>query len=314
MRIQGYIQPKPQKKPVDLIESVAGVGQLYEELKALQNDLIDAVNFKIEEIEDKYKEHEKGITDATQVLEEAKTEIISYLKNLKSGPPGKDADEEAIVQRVLAKIPVRDEQKLTSKVFDQVLSSIPSIEHIASRAAAQIPQPDEDVIAKKVLSKIPKAKGSLKIIQEKFDADPMSVIEKIMSLPEDSFKLKMGHVEGLDQTLSSFRSQLGRGYLHGGGDTVEAGTNITIVKNSAGKSVISSTGGSATTQAKELFDTSSATTTLTLAHTPASGTVVQLSYNGELIYENQAWTRSGVTITLLFTPEDGTHCEAIYSY
>lgn len=43
--------------------------------------------------------------------------------------------------------------------------------------------------------------------------------------------------------MSAFRSQLGKGYLHGGGDTVTAGANITITTDNQGRKVISSTGG-----------------------------------------------------------------------
>ncbi len=69
----------------------------------------------------------------------------------------------------------------------------------------------------------------------------MSVIEKIMALPDGKFKLKSTQIDGLEQTLTAFRSQLSRGYLHGGGDTVIAGTNISITTNSSGQKVISST-------------------------------------------------------------------------
>ncbi len=54
-------------------------------------------------------------------------------------------------------------------------------------------------------------------------------------------KLSVKHIDGLEQTLSAFSSQLGRGYLHGGGDTVKAGTNVTITTNSDGTKTIAST-------------------------------------------------------------------------
>lgn len=53
-------------------------------------------------------------------------------------------------------------------------------------------------------------------------------------------KLSMKHIDGLEQTISAFSNQLGRGYLHGGGDTVVAGTGVTLTSNSDGTKTISS--------------------------------------------------------------------------
>lgn len=83
---------------------------------------------------------------------------------------------------------------------------------------------------------------TVRIIQEKVDTDPMSVVDEIMRLPDGKLKLKTSNIDGLDQTIASMRHQLSTkfGYVHGGGDTVVAGPNITITQNSAGQKVISS--------------------------------------------------------------------------
>lgn len=68
-------------------------------------------------------------------------------------------------------------------------------------------------------------------------------------------KLSVKHIDGLEQTLSAFSNQLGRGYLHGGGDTVKAGTGITIVNNSDGtKTIIGNAGVGAWTTPPETPD------------------------------------------------------------
>lgn len=85
---------------------------------------------------------------------------------------------------------------------------------------------DEEKIIKKLSGKIPR-------IKESVETDPMEIIDLIMKLPEDKFKIKSSQVSGLGQTISAFHSQLSRGYFHGGGISditglIAAGTNITI--------------------------------------------------------------------------------------
>lgn len=72
---------------------------------------------------------------------------------------------------------------------------------------------NETIIIKEVLTQIPKI--------EKVEIDPLSIIEKILKLPEDKFQLKTSHISGLEQTLRALKSQTktGLGYVHGGGTT-----------------------------------------------------------------------------------------------
>lgn len=68
-----------------------------------------------------------------------------------------------------------------------------------------------------------------------------TVIAKIL----DGKTIKTKHIDGFEQTMASYRSQMvkGMGYVHGGGDTVGAGTGVTIT-NVNGTKVISTAGGS----------------------------------------------------------------------
>lgn len=78
--------------------------------------------------------------------------------------------------------------------------------------------------------------------------DKESIISELLKRLVDKKLLKKEHVFGLSEELSSVRSLAGKQYgkdtwARGGGDTVAAGTNITITE-SGGKKVINSTGGS----------------------------------------------------------------------
>ena len=225
-------QPKKiQSQPTgrDFVESVVGVQQLAQEMTGLKNDLVGQVNSKIKEVDNTLQTGIDKINNASKILENTKSEAISLIQNIKQGEPGKDADEEDIV----------------SRVTENLTSQLPDVEKLKQDILSEIPEaPKFDIksITKSVLKAIPENKASLKAIQEKIDIDPMSVIEKIMSLPEGKFKLKTANIDGLEQTMSAFRSQLGRGYLHGGGDTVVAGSGIIITNNSNGTKTISSNG------------------------------------------------------------------------
>lgn len=219
---------KPDPTSRELAESVGGVAGLVFELKQLQSDVVETVDTKLTEIEKTTTASVKKIDDKVSEFEKTAIGLIKDVQALPhlKGDPGKDADEQKIADYVMSKFPKPlDTSKLTKDIL------------------AQVPKLDTKALTKTILEAIPENKASLKIIQEKFEVDPMSVIEKIMALPEGKFKLKTSQVDGLQQTMEAFRSQLGRGYLHGGGDTVAAGTNITITTNSAGQKVISTSGG-----------------------------------------------------------------------
>jgi hypothetical protein len=160
-----------------------------------------------EELKKKLDEELVYEVDENKIVESvlAKIEIPEPIP----GEPGKDGqdaevDEERIIEEVLARVPKIDQEGLTRAI----LSKVP-----------ETPKIDENKLLAKFLRKIPSKKGDLKIIQEKVETDPMSVIEEIMKLPEGKFKLKTSQIEGLEQTIRAFQSQLSRGYLHGGGGT-----------------------------------------------------------------------------------------------
>jgi hypothetical protein len=180
----------------------------------------DNITPKIQEMLDKHMSSvdsklEKVMEAVETKLENTVDSVIEGFKNtpMIKGEPGKSVNEDEVIKKITAKLP---------KDAD-----------IAQAVLKKIPRVNEDAIAKRVLSKIPKQKGMLKVVQEKAEIDPMAVIEKILALPEDRFKLKTKNIDGLEQTISSFHSQLGKGYLHGSGlsaitDLIQPGTNVTL--------------------------------------------------------------------------------------
>ena len=228
---------KPEPKPVNpvqiAIEAKQEVSKLANDLKSHKSEIKVIVDKKIKELDKHANSIKETGNEAIRRIGEVKKSIDSKLQDLKDGNPGKDAepiDIEEIINEVINRLP--DQQTFN---IDEIVAKV--------KSEISVPAIDEKKIIYKILKSLPKKAGDLKIIQEKVEIDPMSVIEKIMELPADKFKLKLDQIDGLDQTLKAFRSQLGRGYLHGGGDTVKAGTNVTIVKNADGTKTINATGG-----------------------------------------------------------------------
>ncbi len=231
-----------RKKPIpprnvlgELDNAKKGILNTNKEFTSLETKLIETVDVKLAEVDTMVDTVEETINtfvdESEKELEELKNEVIDKVNSLEPqigtpGQDGKDADEQKIVQEVVAII----EPKIPEPI---------DIAKLTKDILSQVPKLDTKKLSQVILKALPENKASLKIIQQKIEVDPISIIEKILTL-KGKFKLKMENIDGLSQTISAFQNQLGRGYLHGGGDTVIAGTNITITTNSAGKKVISS--------------------------------------------------------------------------
>lgn len=224
LKVKGYIPKKTPEQIPTLSGSIESVIQTVNDLHTLKTDVIETVDEKMSELSDVIDKaktiHTQTVEKVDQKLNEFENTALGLIKDIHSlphiqGEPGKDAekvDTDALVSEVLSKIPVPE------KI-------------------------DEKSLIKKVISSIPQNKASLKVIHETLD--PLDMIEKIMALPEGKVKFKTSQIDGLDQTISAFKNQMkpGVGYVHGGGDTVSAGTNVTITRNANGDKVINATGG-----------------------------------------------------------------------
>lgn len=210
------LRPRPQKSPIvpdalKELQSAHMLGKLVMELRSL------------------YKKIE-------QKLNEVDTKITQQ-KGPKGdrGIPGPKGDN----------TPKKGVDYFTQRDIDQVVS-------LVSQRVAQFPQHGEDGYTPKKGQDYFTKEDVQEIVdlvtyrigrpRDGKDAviDPNMVIEAVKKqLNSDDTK------KGLNQTVSAFVNQvLARGgYLHGGGDTVEAGDNITITDVN-GKKRISATGGS----------------------------------------------------------------------
>lgn len=100
---------------------------------------------------------------------------------------------------------------------------------------------DQEAFLIKILARIKDPKdGQDAVIDEE------KIIEKIVKSLRENKVLKTSDISGLNEEISSYRNQLAmkQAGQHGGGDTVVAGTNITITSNANGTKTISATGGS----------------------------------------------------------------------
>lgn len=293
VKIKGILKKKIQDPTgKDVAASMLNVPALSAELKELQNDIVEVIDKELEILETKKKEIEEttavSIKKIDMKVAEFENTAVGLIKNIQAlpyvkGDAGKDADHEQIVKDVVA----------------------------------QIPKIDEDALMKKFVARIPENKASLKIIQEKIEMDPMGVIDAIMKMPEGTFKLSTGHIDGLDQTIRAIHHQLGTGggraYLHGGGDTVVAGTNITITANPNGTKTISATGGgggsgtvtSLSVVSANGFAGSVANATTTPAITLSTTITGLLKGNGTAISAAAAGTDYQAPITLTTTGSSG---------
>lgn len=165
----------------------------------------------------------------------------------------------------------------------------------------------EDQIVQKVAKKIGKPKdGETPIID--YATIASEVIEKIVN----GKMLKTEHVNGLEETMSSYRNQLarGQGYVHGGGDTLKAASGYTLQRNSDGTTSLVLAGSTGTSIWNEVVNGSG--TAFILAQIPLSGTL-RLYANGQRLTLTVDYTLSGKNIMTLTSWATGTVL-ADYSY
>lgn len=139
------------------------------------------------------------------------------------------------------------------------------------------------------------------------DIDHTAIASDVIAQIVSGKLLKAGHIDGLEQTMTSYRSQLARGdgYVHGGGDTVKAGTNVTLTRNPDGTTSINATGGGGGGTAVYGEVVTGSGTSWTLANAPTAGTL-RLYANGQRLTLTVDYTLSGTAITTLTSWAAGT--------
>lgn len=228
----------------DSIYNASVISRLIDELQTLKEEWATAHEQNI-------KEHSLKMEELNVKIQEAQTELERAKKIQKGDPgapgeapikgvhyfdgePGAPADETAIEKRVLAsvlpKIPKVKDGVTPKKGVDYHTES--DIKDIVRRSTAV------------VLSNIRQPKdGETPVIDHAKIAE--DVVKKII----EEKLLKPEHIHGLTSEIASYRNQLaGKVYgrdtqVRGGGDTIAAGTNVTI-SNVNGVKTISASGGS----------------------------------------------------------------------
>lgn len=183
------------------------------ELAKVRQEMIDNENLRKEEHARneaaRADEHAAKMRELDGVISNGKQKI-NNLKIAARGEPGKHADEKAIEERVLARIPAPE--------------------------AGEDAEPSE--VAKIVMDMLAAEK------EDPIDAQVL--VDQVIKQIVDKKVLKKEHVAGLSDDLKRLASQTkpGMGYVHGGGITrLTAGSNITIVKLADGSYRITAAGG-----------------------------------------------------------------------
>lgn len=127
-------------------------------------------------------------------------------------------------------------------------------------------------------------------------------------------KLTVDHVDGLTDSLAQLKDFLKVGGYRGGGDTVAAGTNVTITVDANGHKTINATGGgSGNAVYGENLTSQGPGTVYTLAHTPIAGTV-RLYRGGAYQQAGTDYTIVGAIITVAVATQSGEVLLADYFY
>lgn len=221
-----------------------------------------------------YRQHLLDLADEMQTLRGKVTEAIMYAKAIKpeKGEPGRDApklDEKMVAQELAKRIPKPRDGK----------------------------DADEAAITKRVIARIPKPRDGI----DGKDAvvDHEKIASRVLEVLKEQ-KLKPEHVEGIGEMMQKYwqkvQKQSKSGVMRGGGDTVLAGTGITITRDSVGRSTIAASGTAAGTPVYSEV-VSGANNSWTLAHTPLAGTLRLYAEGQRLIAGGVDYTLSGTAIT-----------------
>lgn len=229
---------------------------------------------------------------------------VDYLINKKVGPKGDSPSKAEIIALIKPLIPEpipgrNGHTPTRMELLDLIEPLIPSTKELGILSESDVlnlvkKSIPKDYLKKKDIAQIIEAVQS-RIKVEKPTVNVDELINKIKSK-----KTSISDIEGLEQTISAFRHQLSNGYLHGGGDTVVAGTGVVITSNANGTKTISSSVSSiSTVDISSQFDGSTTTFTLPSYTTILSFTITGWPPNGNLRPTVDFTTPTGTTVALV---------------
>lgn len=128
-------------------------------------------------------------------------------------------------------------------------------------------------------------------------ADPQQVVDLIL----EKGLIKMEHIGGLEERVAEIRNHVAKQVpqWRGGGDTVAAGSGITV-SSSGGVKTISASGSSGT-KVRDEVPAGASGTAFTLAHTPIASTLQLFRGGARQSVNNGDYTIVGAAITLTVT-------------
>lgn len=224
------------RRPSPVIIRSAQRSSLFPFLEQMRNEDIDSINKKIEAL----VEEDNAAAGRLGKIEDLLKTILRSIANVEEmvaqvqkqeGPPGAPGAPGAHA-------PVVDESALHDRIVQRVIKSIP-----APKLGNPGKSVDPEVVAEMVRARI-------EIPQPKNPPTLEEIMDELMKK-----KLPLSLITGLEEKFAEVRraAALG-GQVRGGGDTIAAGTNITITASNGVKTITASSGGFSQLAATETPD------------------------------------------------------------
>lgn len=259
----------------------------------------EETNAKHEEMHSAHETEFGGLMAAAQVeLERAR----AIQKGDQGDMPAIDEVVAALLPHVVKQLPP-PEKGDPGDPGDEGIA--PTLEEVVAALLPRIkvPKPkavDTDAIKRAVLASLPF-----------FTADPKAPeldLDKLVEAVHEKMGQK-GH-PGLDTAMDSYLRKFGyKPYVHGGGDTVKAGTNVTVTRNPDGSTTISASGGSGFTELTATETPNGSTTVFTFAAATAQPSYivsdnVWMKATSKAGSVNWTWNAGAKKATMAVPPAD----------
>jgi len=184
---------KPTRKPAPKInlENTPSVGALIYELNNYKKDLVQTKEESVKEVKDTLSEVKNTLTEKTKEVDDTLNTVVSsledafaHIKTITKGEPGEPADEEAIEQRLLDKIPKLEE------IVNQI---------------------NTDEIAEKASGMIKPTPASLKIIKEEVQLDKEELVPMLNEASNlKDLKLTLDNISDLANLKKDLNAEISR--------------------------------------------------------------------------------------------------------
>ena len=257
---------RPKLSPIQpsTLGGVQEIFQLVQELKSLKEQLVEMQQMHAEMMAQNMAENKDKMAEIESHVLEAK----NHIKTISKGEKG-----DTILPPTLGEI-IEAVKPLIPKPIDGITPTV-DYKKAATLAAQLIPKPKDGE-----------------------SVDEKSVIEKVIdTLVTGKKKLNIKHIEGysegLEQTIAPIRS-LAAGF-RGGGDTVSAGSGISISTVNGVKTITAT--GSGVTYETPTGTVNGSNNIFTVTATPLFVIVDGVTY-----FENNGYTLAGLTITTSVPP------------